>query len=442
MATAPAHTAFLSDFERRIQPALAEPGHLREARRAAMERFAELGFPTRRMEEWRFTSVAPIAETVFAPPEGPSPLRMETVRPWTFPESHRLVFVDGFLAEGLSDLAGLPPGVTVGGLDDAFDGAPEVVDAHLARHASFQDHAFVALNTALFTGGAFVHVPRGVAVARPVHLLFLSSAPALPAVTYPRVLVVAEEAAQLTVVESYVGLGRGAYFTCPVTEIVVGEGAVVSHVKVQREGRGAYHVATQQLHQGRSGSFGSHSISLGGRLVRNDVNADLAGEGGSTVLNGLYLAEDEQHVDTHMRVEHMVPRCESHELYKGILDGRSSAVFNGLIRVRPGAQKTNAKQSNRNLLLSREAVANSNPQLEIFADDVKCTHGSTVGQLDDDAIFYLRSRGISREAATSILTYAFASEVVGRIPVAPVRESLERVLFERLPQGDVVRQAT
>ncbi len=407
-----------------------------------MERFAEMGFPNRRMEDWRFTSVSPIAETVFTPAAAPASLGMTAVRPWTFPGLHRLVFVDGFLEPRLSDLAGLPPGVTVGGLDEALTASPEVVDEHLARHASFEDNSFVALNTALFTGGAFVHVPRGVVAERPVQLLFLSSAPERPTVTWPRVLVVAEEATQLTLVETYAGLGDGVYFTCPVTEIVVGEGAVVNHVRLQREGRGAYHMATQQLHQGRSGAFSSHNVSLGGRLVRTDVNAELAGEGGVTVLNGLYLAGGEQHVDTHMRVEHAVPQCESHELYKGILDGRASAVFNGLIRVHPGAQKTNAKQSNRNLLLSREAVANSNPQLEIFADDVKCTHGSTVGQLDDDAIFYLRSRGISREAATSILTYAFASEVVGRIPVAPVRESLEQVLFERLPQGDVVRQAT
>ena len=442
MATAPAQAAFLSDFERRIAPATAEPAHLREVRQAAMDRFAELGFPNRRMEDWRFTSVSPITETIFTPAGGPAPLSLDAVRPWTFDDAYRLVFVDGFLSDGLSDLQELSPGVTVAGLGETANGSVDVAGAHLARYASFESNAFVALNTALFSGGALVHVPRGVLLERPVHLLFLSSAPERPTVTYPRVLVVAEEASQATVVESYAGLGGNAYFTCPVTEIVVGEGAVVKHVKLQHEGRGAYHVATQQLHQGRSGSFSSYNISLGGLLVRNDVNAELAGEGGVTVLNGLYLGEDDQHVDTHMRVEHAVPQCESHELYKGILDGRASAVFNGLIRVHPGAQKTNAKQSNRNLLLSREAVANSNPQLEIFADDVKCTHGSTVGQLDEDAVFYLRSRGISREAATSILTFAFASEVVGGIPVVPVRENLERVLFERLPQGDVVRQAT
>jgi Fe-S cluster assembly protein SufD len=216
---------------------------------------------------------------------------------------------------------------------------------------------------------------------------------------------------------------------------------VIDHYKVQRESLEAYHLATFQVHAERSSTPSSHSISIGGALVRNDVNALLAGEGVDCILNGLYLAEGRQLVDNHMRVEHAAPHCGSHELYKGILDGKARAVFNGLIHVVKGAQKTDAKQSNRNLLLSRDAIANSNPQLEIFADDVKCTHGSTVGQLDDDAVFYLRSRGIGEAAARSILTYAFASDIVERIKVEPVRRDLEEFLFARLPQGEVVRQA-
>jgi Fe-S cluster assembly protein SufD len=243
----------------------------------------------------------------------------------------------------------------------------------------------------------------------------------------------------MKLVETYAGLGT--YFTCTVTEMVAGPGAVIDHYKVQRESVDAFHMATFQVQGDRSSVPSSHSISLGGGLVRNDVNAVLDGEGIDCILNGLYLAEGRQLVDNHMRVVHAKAHCASHELYKGILDGKARAVFNGLIHVRPGAQKTDAKQSNRNLLLSRDAIANSNPQLEIFADDVKCTHGSTVGQLDDDAVFYLRSRGIGAEAARSILTYAFASDIVERIKLAPVRRDLEEFLFTRLPQGEVVRQA-
>ena len=225
------------------------------------------------------------------------------------------------------------------------------------------------------------------------------------------------------------------------TELVAGPGAVIDHYKVQRESLGGLHMATFQVQAERASRPSSHSISIGGGLVRNDVNAMLDGEGIDCILNGLYFADGRQVVDNHMRVEHAKPHCASHELYKGVLDGKARAVFNGLIHVHKGAQKTDAKQSNRNLLLSRDAIANSNPQLEIFADDVRCTHGSTVGQLDDDAVFYLRSRGIGAEAARSLLTYAFASDIVERIKVLPVRRDLEEFLFARLPMGEVVRQA-
>jgi Fe-S cluster assembly protein SufD len=258
-------------------------------------------------------------------------------------------------------------------------------------------------------------------------------------VSYPRNLIVAGEGSQVTVVETYAG--EGAYFSCGVTELIAGPGAAVDHYKVQRESREAYHLATLQVYGERASVISSHSISLGGGLVRNDVNATLDGEGIDCILNGLYLADGRQLVDNHMRVEHAKPHCASHELYKGILDGKARTVFNGLIHVHPGAQKTDAKQSNRNLLLSADAIANSNPRLEIFADDVRCTHGSTVGQLDADAVFYLRSRGIGVDAARSLLTYAFASDILARVKVEPVRHDLEEFLFARLPQGEVVRQA-
>jgi Fe-S cluster assembly protein SufD len=283
-------------------------------------------------------------------------------------------------------------------------------------------------------------------VEEPFHLLFLGTASADgdPRVAYPRNLFVADEASQMTVVETYAAAGDGeadVYWSCGATEAVLAQAAVVDHYKVQHESRAAFHVATQQVYQRRDSNFSSHSVSVGGALTRNDVNAYLDGEGIESTLNGLYLVNGDQLVDNHMRVDHAKPHCNSHELYKGVLDDKARSVFNGLIHVHQDAQKTDAKQTNRNLLLSRGALASSNPQLEIFADDVRCTHGSTVGQLDREAVFYLRSRGIGEEAAKSLLTYAFAADVVERIKVEPVREDLEELLFRRLPRGEVVRQA-
>jgi Fe-S cluster assembly protein SufD len=455
---------YLADWQelRRAVPA-GEPAAIGELRRAAIERFGVLGFPTVRQEEWRFTNLAALARTPFRRPAGPggaaatagrtgtagAPATVATVAdiaPWTFDTAACLVFVDGRWSRELSSGAagGLPAGTVVESLAEALVRHPQAVEQWLGRHTSFETQPFVALNTAFLLDGAVVVVPRGAVVKDPIHLLYLSTAGgggglgAAP-VTYPRNLVVAGEGSQLTVVETYIG--DGAYFSCGVTEVIAGPASVIDHYKVQRESRDAYHLATLQVYAERASNVSSHSISLGGGLVRNDVNAYLGGEGIECILNGLYLADGRQLVDNHMRVEHAMPHCASHELYKGILDGKARSVFNGLIHVHPGAQKTDAKQSNRNLLLSSDAIANSNPQLEIFADDVRCTHGSTVGQLDDDAVFYLRSRGIGAAAARSILTYAFAADIVERIKVEKVRRDLEEYLFARLPQGEVVRQA-
>lgn len=433
-------TPYLADFERfsRELPA-GEPAAVRAMRQLALERFAALGFPTLRQEEWRLTNIAPITQGTFHRATGdPEAVGLEQIAPYVFESPARLVFVDGRYSARLSSVGELPPGVVVSSLAHALTEMPELVEPHLSQYAKL-DHPFVALNTAFLRDGGFVYVPRG-AVVGPVQILFLSSSEEGRAtVSYPRNLIVAGENSQLTVVETYAG--TGGYFNCPVTEMVAGPNSAVDHYKVQRESREGFHVATFQIDAGRSSVPSSHSISLGGGLVRNDVNAYLGGEGIDCILNGLYLADGKQFVDHHMRVEHAKPHCSSHELFKGVLDGKARSVFNGLIHVHPGAQKTDAKQSNRNLLLSREAVANSNPQLEIYADDVKCTHGSTVGQLDEDAVFYLRSRGIGEEAARSLLTWAFASDIVERIKVEPVRKDLEEFLFARLPKGEVVRQA-
>jgi Fe-S cluster assembly protein SufD len=439
--TATGTAGYLAEFERcqRERPA-GEPAAVQALRRMAIERFAALGFPTTRQEQWRQTNVAPIAQGTFHRPESdPEAVAPEQIAPFDFTAAARLVFVDGRFSARLSSVEGLPAGTIATSLARALERAPEKVEPWLGQLARFDDHPFVALNTAFLRDGAFVWVPRG-AVVGPVHLLFLSSSEdGRATVSFPRNLIVTGEGSQLSLVETYAG--TGAYFNCPVTELAVGANSVVDHYKVQRESRDAFHMATFQLQGARDCVPSSHSIALGGALVRNDVNAVLDGEGIDCILNGLYLLDGSQFVDNHMRVEHAKPHCASHELYKGVLDGKARSIFNGLIHVHKGAQKTDAKQSNRNLLLSRDAVANSNPQLEIYADDVRCTHGSTVGQLDDDAVFYLRSRGIGAEAARSLLTYAFASDIVERIKVEPVRRDLEEFLFARLPKGEVVRQA-
>jgi Fe-S cluster assembly protein SufD len=411
-----------------------EAAWLARTREAAIQSFAELGFPTAGDEEWRFTSVAPIAKIAFTPaPAVPDALTAAQLDSLLFadPRACRLVFVNGRPAPALSSAGALPKDVQAGSLALALAGDASVLEPHLARYAGFEKHAFVALNTAFFGDGAFVRIPKGVVVEDPIHLVFVSAGGAQPAVTHPRVLVLAERESQVTLVESYIGAGDQLYFTNAVTEIVGGEGSFVDHYKLQLERGQAFHIGTVQAQQGRGANFSSHSISLGGALVRNDSNAVLS-EGAEVTLNGFYLAAGRQHVDNHISVDHARPHGTSHELYKGILDGKATAVFNGKILVRKDAQKTDAKQTNKNLVLSEDAVINTKPELQIYADDVRCTHGATIGQLDAEGIFYLQSRGIGKAEARELLTYAFARDVIDRIKVAPLRQRLEQVLFERL----------
>jgi Fe-S cluster assembly protein SufD len=422
-----AFEAFEKDGARRF------PTWVNELRRTSIMRFAALGFPTPRNEDWKYTNVAPIAQLPFKPAVKPSLASVDAARfAFTGLGGSRLVFVNGHFAPELSAISKLPRGVKIGSLAAAMDSDADLVKQHLDRYASATDHAFRALNAAFFADGAFLYVPKGVVVEEPVHLVFVAAASENGTAVHPRNLIVAEAGSQIKVVESYVSVGSAAGFTNAVMEIAVGEGANVEHCKFQDESRDAFHVATIQSSLARDSRFTSHSISIGAQIARHDINTVMTGEGVECVLNGLYVASGSQLVDHHMIVDHAQPRCASHEFFHGILGGKSRGVFNGKIFVRPGAQQTDAKQTNRNLLLTDDATVDTKPQLEIFADDVKCTHGATVGRLDEDAIFYLRSRGIPHSAARRMLTQAFASNILARIGVEPVRKQLDELLQGRL----------
>jgi Fe-S cluster assembly protein SufD len=437
---------YLSEFDR-FEKYLAgtERSKVHRLRRKAIDHFATVGFPTLRDEEWRFTSVAPLTRIPFRAAE-PAPdgrVREEFAEELQARGAGcRLVFVNGRFAPRLSARDALPDG-TLMSLADVFSHQPERVEAYLGRYAGYDQSAFTALNTAFLRDGAFLSLPPGKEIAEPIHLVFISTGADAPAVAHPRNLIVAGRHSRATVVETYLGSAEDVYFTNAVTEIVVGEEAGLDHYKVQREGAQAFHISTQQVQQNRGSRFTSHALNFGGGLVRNDVNAVLDGEGCECTLNGLYLASGRQHVDNHTRIDHARPRCASHELYKGILDGQAHGVFNGKIFVHQDAQKTDAKQTNKTLLLSDQAVINTKPQLEIFADDVKCTHGATVGQLDAEAVFYLRSRGIGAREARDLLTFAFANDIIQRIRPQALRSELDRALLagRQLPESRVTEEA-
>jgi Fe-S cluster assembly protein SufD len=407
-------------------------------RTAGLTKFKSQGFPTLRDEEWRFTRVRPIAGSAFTPVEAYQPDRLTVGRilERTFDDGdcRRLVFVDGHFAPDLSRIGELPEGILLGSLADALEQHPQIVEPYLGRIANIDTQPFTALNTAFLRDGALVFLQGNITVDDPIHIVYASTGDGEATVSHPRTLVVAGDNSRVTVVESYIGSQDtdGVYFTNAVSEFYCGDNAEISHCKLQRESRRAYHVAAQQTMVARNGRFSTENISIGGGLVRNDIGSILDGEGIDCRVDGLYLATRRQHVDNHTLIRHIKPRCHSFELYKGILDGKSRGVFNGKIYVDPNAQKTDAKQSNNCILLSEDARINTNPQLEIFADDVKCTHGATVGQLDEEAVFYLRSRGIPDEQARHMLIYAFAAEVFERIAVEQVRGRLEADLYDWL----------
>jgi Fe-S cluster assembly protein SufD len=420
--------AAFEDFERSV--ADTDTPWLRPIRNAAIARFAELGFPGPHSEDWRFTNLAPLLKVPFQLAESRE-VGAEILRPHLFKDAWQLVCVNGCYRPELSRIDNLPSGLEVADLATALERHGDLVETHLARYARHEDLPFTALNTAFLKDGAFVHVQNGILVEKPIHIVHVATARTNAGMAFPRNLIVADRSSQVTVVESYVSLDDHVHFTDAVTEIVAAENASVDHYKVLRAGNQAFHIANTQVRQERASRVSSHYIALSGGLVRNESRTVFAGEGGECTFNGLYLGRGKQHLDNFTVIDHAMPHCTSHELYRGVLDEKSRGVFNGKIYVRPDAQKTDAKQTNQVLLLSDDATINTKPQLEIFADDVKCTHGATVGQLEENALFYLRSRGVGLEQARSLLVFAFANDIIQRIKVEAIRLQLEEVLLTR-----------
>jgi Fe-S cluster assembly protein SufD len=402
-------------------------------RREGIERFDLIGFPNPLDEDWRHTQLGPIVKTKFSLAGAGAPKQIaEEHAEFSFGDDaiSEIVFVNGHYHAQLSKLGKLPRGVKVLSLARALETDAERIEPHLARVADIESNPFVALNTGFLQDGAYLFFPRGTTIAQPIHLLFISTPAADPAVSHPRVLVIAEDNVEATIVESYVG-SEGKYFTNAVTEIVCGADCRIDHCKLQQESQAAYHVATMQVILGRATTFVSHAASIGSRITRNNLNCLMNGEGAYATLNGLVLIGGEQHVDNHTLLDHAEPNCPSHELYKHVLNGKATGVFRGKILVRQKAQKTDSKQNSKSLLLSDDAYMNSQPALEIYADDVKCTHGSTTGPVDEDMVFYLRTRGVGLAEARHLLTYAFAADVTRRIKVEPFRRRLESYMAKQ-----------
>jgi Fe-S cluster assembly protein SufD len=436
MPVATSHDLYLARFDRFIaRRGPRDHAWLTSVRKDAIAKFAALGFPTTRDEEWRFTNVAPIADTAFAEATDPPAVARNDIAPFVVRQlvCSQLVFVNGRFAPDLSSVRPLPAGAHVTSLAQALASDPGLVDPYFARCASADTLAFTALNTAFAEDGAFVYLPAGTSVHDPVHAIYFTTG-AAPVVSHPRTIVVVGDNSQVKLIETYAGARGDVYFTNAVTEIVGGEHSVVEHYRVQRESFAAHHVSNTHIHLEQHAVFAQQSVTLGGSLVRNDITAALAARHVECTLNGLYLGHGRRLIDNHTTIVHAAPECASHELYKGMLDEQAHGVFNGKIFVRQDAQKTDAKQTNQVLLLSDHATINTKPQLEIYADDVKCTHGATVGQLDDESLFYLRARGIGEHEARAMLIHAFASDIIDRVAIAPLHDALEAALLDQLPK--------
>ena len=404
-------------------------------REDSFAQFGRSGFPSVKEEEWKYTNVAAIARLQFAPAILNGQRGSNGFGSFVYDETSRsrLVFVNGILHRELSSVAAMPAGVSVIDIGEALAGDQNETSLRESlERAARSESGFTALNTALFTSGAFVFIPAGVSVAAPIHLQFISDSNGAAVASFPRVLVVAEENSAATIVESYGSPGESVYLTNAIVDVQLGAGARLQHFKVQRESTGAFHVATTNAELGANASYDATTINLGAALSRHTIDVMMDHEGAECWVDGLYMVDGKQHTDTHSMIDHRQPHCTSHQLYKGILDGKSRAVFNGKVFVRHGAQLTNAQQTNKNLLLSNEAQVDTKPQLEIFADDVKCAHGAAIGQLEEDELFYLESRGIRPELARNVLTYGFAEEVIEKIKIPSIKRELDAAVLNRL----------
>jgi Fe-S cluster assembly protein SufD len=425
---------YLSNFEKFENSLNGESNFpIHQLRKDALQNFSDLSFPTTKDEEWKYTSISPLLEHNFKQTFEKPVIKKEQVKQFLFDELEHslLVFVNGHYSNELSFIRDLPEGVEVENIASAMERDSPVVEKHFSKYADHKLHIFTALSTAFVKDGAFVFIPDNKIVTKPIHILFISNSNNEKIITQPRNLFVVGKNSQVTIIEHYVTIDEGIYFTNTVTEIVADENAVIDHIKFQEESKKSFHIARMEVDQERTSNFASHFISLGAVLSRNEFNARFNDEGGESTLNGLFIIDSSQHFDVHSLIDHAKPHCNSHEHYKGIMDGKSRGVFNGKVIVRKDAQKTNAFQENNNIILSNDALVNTKPQLEIFADDVKCSHGATIGQLDNEAKFYLKSRGIGDETARAILIHAFASDVIKSIKVKPVRDYVEKILIEK-----------
>jgi Fe-S cluster assembly protein SufD len=428
-------TGFRGLLERSAQT---EPAFIQQAREEALVRFERVGFPSVHDEEWKYTNVAAIAKSEFIPAVAAGPSGSESglsdTFTWVETRDSRLTFVNGIFQRASSSLNALRNSVELIDLSEAVSGQFEPrIRTHFDRSRQDGENGFVALNTALFSGGLLIRIPAGVTVSVPIDLRFVSAssngdAPA----SFPRVLIVAEANSAATVIESYGSQNGGRYFTNALVDLVVESGASIEHLKVQREHDSAFHIATTTVELGPSAKYDATNINLGAAISRHGIEVKMDHEGAECRVDGLYMIGGAQHTDTHSMIDHRQPHCTSNQLYKGILDGRARAVFNGKVFVRHGAQQTVAQQTNKNLLLSNEAQVDTKPQLEIFADDVKCAHGAAVGQLEPDEIFYLESRGIRPELARNLLTYGFAEEIIEKIKIESIKRELDTAVLNRL----------
>ena len=430
---------YLDEFEQRRF----DQGPLYEERRLALALFKQNGFPGPREENWKYTDVRPLRQKPFTilneAPADPGPAGIDAVR-FREMDCIELVFINGVYAAQYSRLEGLPGAVRLENLAAALAREGDLLAGHLTRYADDKDSMFTALNTAFIRHGVYLNIPQDTVLERPINILYLSRANGRPHASHPRNLLILNARAEATLIESYIGLDEADYFTNAVSEVALGAGAVLKHYKIQQESLNACHIGSLNVRQDRDSKLESHSIALGGSLARNDIHSRLAAKGAAIDMNGLYMPNGRQHVDNHTRVDHLEPRTFSMENYRGVLNGRSHAVFNGKVVVHPEAQKIEAHQNNANLLLSHHAGIDTKPELEIHADDVKCSHGATVGQLDKDMLFYLRARAIDEDRARGLLTYAFADEVISSIELSPIRSRLEYLVIGQLPDAALIRE--